>query len=153
MTRFSRGVPPALVAGLILLAAPAALAHQTAKGERPSAAGDKEEIAVDASGASVAVDKSGKLRQPTREEAAALLESMAKHLDQGTEGLQVRTLPDGSKTVDLQDRFQDVSLAKMEGGKVVTACVGTKAEAKAFLSGKATATPAPKPATVQLEEK
>jgi len=148
--------PLAIGAGLILLVAPDALANQAAKGNRPAAAGDKEEIAVDVNGATVSVDKHGKLRAPTREETAALLEAMSKHLDQSTDGLQIRTLPDGTRTVDLQDRFQDVSLAKVQGGKVVTACVGTKAEARTFLEktgSEPSRTKPAKQAAVQLEVK
>ena len=81
---------------------------------------------------------------------------MSRHLDQSTDGLQVRTFPDGTKTVDLQDRIQDLSLAKGEGGKVVTVCVATRAEAKAFLQKSATEAPRPKPAepaASPLEEK
>jgi hypothetical protein len=155
MNRFFRGVPLAIGAGLMLLLAPDALANQAAKGSRP-APGDKEEIAVDVNGATVSVDKNGKLRAPTREEAAALLEAMSKHLDQSTDGLQVRTFPDGTRTVDLQDRFQDVSLAKVQGGKVVTTCVATKAEAKAFLQATGSEAPRTTPArqaAVQLEVK
>jgi hypothetical protein len=132
MIRFTHGVPLALGAGLILTSA-AALANHAAQGNR----GVDEEVAVDVNGARVAVDKNGKLRAPTPEEAAALLQAVSKYTNQSAEGLQVVTLPDGTKTVDLQDRFQSVSLARVQGGQVVTTCVGTQAEAKAFLESKA----------------
>ncbi len=156
MNRHFHGVPFALGVAVALLAAPVALGAEVAKGNRPSLRGDQEEVQVDASGATVAVEKGGKLRAPTREEAAVLLEAMGKYLDQSSAGLQVKTLSDGTKTVDLQDRFQDLSLAKIEGGKVVTTCVGTRDEAKVFLERKGTAAPVAKssrqPAS-DLEEK
>ena len=151
MTRsFLFRAPAVLGASLMLLSAPAAWAGNAAKGQRPAGAGAaEEETAVDVAGATVAVDKDGKLRPPTREEAAALVAAMGRFLDQGSEGLQVRVLPDGSKTVDLQDRFQDVALAKVEGGRVVTACVGTAAEATAFLRGSQTPAPRAKKAAAK----
>jgi len=106
------------------------------------------------SAATVAVDpETRKLRQPTREEVEELLRGMERHLDQSSAGLTAVTRPDGVVLVDLQDRFQSVSVAKVENGRVATRCVSTSGEARAFLDGPAS-NPQPKPAaTPALEEK
>jgi hypothetical protein len=85
------------------------------------------------SGSTVAIDKDGKLRAPTREESEALLQQMGRYLDQRTDGLTPRVLPNGAIGLDLQDRFQDVAIAKIENGRVDFACVDSVSEAKAFL--------------------
>lgn len=92
-------------------------------------------------GAQIAIDAQGKLRAPTREESAALLQQMARYLDQSTVGLTVRVAANGTRTVDLQDRFQELAIARIHDGSIDFACVGTVAEAKAFLEGGASVKP------------
>ena len=107
-----------------------------------------KDVAADA--AQVAVDpKTHELRQPTREEVEELLQGMEPLVNQSTEGLRTVTLPDGTQVLDLEDRFQSVSVAKVEGGRVSTRCVSTSGEARAFLKSK----DAPKPAAPALEER
>jgi hypothetical protein len=92
-------------------------------------------------GAQVAIDAQGKLRTPTRDESAVLLQQMARYLDQSAAGLKMRIAPNGTRTVDLEDRFQEVAIAKIHDGKIDFACVGTLDEAKAFLEGGASVKP------------
>ena len=78
------------------------------------------------------------LRALTTDEISALVASMKNNLSQSAEGLQVKRTPNGMM-VDLQDRFQDVFLAKIgPDGKVATACVDNAPDAKRFLSSKPT---------------
>ena len=88
----------------------------------------------DASAARVGVDGSGRLRALTPEEARELVAGMARFVDQSDVGLKSKQLPFGVM-VDLEDRFQSVSLARLAGdGKVVTQCVGGVGEALDFLT-------------------
>jgi hypothetical protein len=145
-------------AGVVALAtavlfAGSAFAAQVGKGKA------KDDDNPGGGGAQAAVDAQGKLRAPTAEESAALLQQMARYVDQSSVGLTVKTLPNGTRVVDLQDRFQDVALARVVDGKVEFACVDSLKEAKAFLEGKAAAHPsapvsrAPQRVTTPLEEK
>lgn len=86
-------------------------------------------------GAQAAADEKGRLRAPTAEESAALLQQMARYTDQSMVGLTVKVLPNGIKTIDLQDRFQDVAIARIVGGKVDFACIDNVKDAKAFFEG------------------
>src|SRR3954469_10029859 len=80
------------------------------------------------------VDANGKVRKPTPEELQKITEDTNKNLSHSTQGLVVVKRVDGSRFVDLQDRFQSVSLAKVGAdGKVQTECVNSKEEAKKFL--------------------
>jgi hypothetical protein len=98
------------------------------------------------------VDANGKVRTPTPEEVKKITDDTNKNLSHSTQGLVVVKRVDGSRFVDLQDRFQSVSLAKVGAdGKVQTECVNSKEEAKKFLE--TDTRPAAKPATVELETK
>ncbi len=103
-------------------------------------------------GQQVAVDKqTGKLRQPSAEEAKQLLDGLSPMVNTSIEGLNVVRRDDGSLFVDLQDRFQSVSIAKIGAdGTVEQKCVTTLEEAKQFLNGDAKKKAVAKPA---LEEK
>jgi len=110
-------------------------------------------------GAQAAVDAQGKLRAPTAEENAALLQQMARYTDQSAVGLTIKVMPGGMLMIDLQDRFQDVAIARLVDGKVDFACVDNAKDAKAFLESKASVRPAApilraaQPANIGLEEK
>lgn len=87
------------------------------------------------SGVGAAVDGGGRLRALTAEEAQALVAGMARFVDQSDVGLKWTLLPSGAIAIDLDDRFQSVSLARLgTDGRVATQCVGTAAEARSFLA-------------------
>ncbi len=92
-----------------------------------------------ANGQQVAVDKqTGKLRQPTAEEAKQLIDGLTPLLNDSPEGLTAVHRNDGSVFVDLQGRFMSVAVAKIGAdGKVEEKCVTSVAEVKEFLSGEA----------------
>ncbi len=143
-TRPGPGPSLAFLAAVAALSVPQiALAQHAGKGRAPDD-GDQP-AAVQA-----AVDpKSGKVRAPTREEVKALLEAAGGVVSQSAEGLSVVRRPDGVRYLDLEGRFESVSLAKIEDGEVRTGCVTTPQEARRFLEGPSQPAPA---APAKLEE-
>jgi hypothetical protein len=124
------------VLALALLTAGTAYAGKVGKGHAHD-----DDHPGNGGGMQAAIDAQGKLRAPTREESAALLQQMARYLDQSTVGLTMRVGANGTRTVDLQDRFQELAIARIHDGSIDFACVGTVAEAKAFLEGGASVKP------------
>jgi hypothetical protein len=137
----------ASLAAILLLLPSAASATQTGKRDAESAAKEADE-APGTAGQKAAIDGDGKLRPVTAEEARTLTEGMARHVDQSTEGLVERVHASGAVSVDLDDRFQSVSLARVAtDGSVATRCVTSVPEAQRFL-GQEVKTPAPAAAPV-----
>jgi hypothetical protein len=85
-------------------------------------------------GQSVAVDRqTGKLRPPTPDEARQLSAALKNYLNRSDQGLVVATHPNGVQSVDLQGRFQSVSLAKINAdGSASEKCVTSMGEAQDF---------------------
>lgn len=95
-------------------------------------------------------------REPTPQEIQVLIDGIKHLVDDSTEGLVQVTHPDGSVSIDLQGRFQNVSIAKINAdGSISTECVSSQKEARQFLTtpkpaaaptpkAKTTPTPAPK---------
>jgi hypothetical protein len=86
-------------------------------------------------GQTVAVDpQTGKLRPPTPDEARQLGMALRNYLNRSSQGLTVKTHPNGAQSVDLQGRFQSVSLAKVNpDGSASEKCVTSMQEAEEFL--------------------
>jgi hypothetical protein len=86
-------------------------------------------------GQSVAIDhQTGKLRPPTPDEARQLGAALKNFLNRSDQGLTITTHPNGVQSVDLQGRFQSVSLAKINrDGSASEKCVTSMSEAQAFL--------------------
>jgi hypothetical protein len=101
-----------------------------------------DSVTVQVAGQTVAIDReTGRLRQPTPEEAKALAAGLKAMLNRSTEGLTVVQHANGAKSVDLQGRFQSISVAKVNSeGKVAERCVTNQREAAAFVSGAAKST-------------
>jgi len=78
--------------------------------------------------------QTGTLRLPTPQETQELVDSLIEMTNRSTEGLQVRTLANGTKTVDIDGRFQSVILARPnDDGIWEMKCVTTFDEATEFL--------------------
>lgn len=76
----------------------------------------------------------GQIRPLTQEEAQRMAEGLKKLLNQSSEGLKQVQHADGSVSMDLEGRFQSVTLAKKtEDGRVVLSCVDNPRSAAAFL--------------------
>lgn len=125
----------------LVLAAPA-MAQRAAHGnaKNAQAADDGKETTSDQQ---ASVDpKTGKLRQPTSDEIQSLTQSLEPALSHSSEGLTEVRNADGSVSVDLQGRFQDAVLAKVNpDGSVEQRCVSSRKEAEAFLKDKAASKP------------
>ena len=85
-------------------------------------------------GQTVQIDpQTGQVRALTQEEAQRLAEGLKSLANQSTEGLEQVRHADGSVSMDLQDRFQNVALAqKQADGKVAQTCVDNPQAGAAF---------------------
>ncbi len=138
------------LSGLLTLAAftlpGAAFAQQAARSDVP----DEEEASV-VSAKAAADPGTGRVRPPTRDEIRELSEKVGKMLDRsGPQPPAVKT-PSGAVRVELDERFDAVSIARVAQGKPEAFCASSKEEAKAFLEGKKA--PPAKPSTQPLEER
>lgn len=74
------------------------------------------------------------IRALTQEEAQQLAEGIKALVNQSTDGLKQVKHADGSVSMDLEDRFQNVALAKKTAdGNVAQSCVDNPEAAAAFL--------------------
>lgn len=88
----------------------------------------------DPSDVAASTNQQTQLRQPTKEETDALLEGMRAYVNDSPEGLTVVRHPDGMLSLDLEGRYQNVTVAKIGAdGHIATDCVVTVAEARKFL--------------------
>ncbi|HXD34202.1 MAG TPA: hypothetical protein VN643_24005 [Pyrinomonadaceae bacterium] len=78
--------------------------------------------------------QTGQIKPLTQEEAQRLAQGLKELANQSTEGLKQVPHADGSVTMDLEDRFQNVTLARRDAeGNVTTSCVDNpEAGAKFF---------------------
>ena len=85
-------------------------------------------------GQEVQVDsQTGKIKPLTPEEAQRLAAGLKGMLSKSTEGLVEEHKSDGSTSVDLQGRFQNVTVARVnEDGTVTQSCVDNPRAAAAF---------------------
>jgi hypothetical protein len=91
-------------------------------------------VTSNAAGQTVVLDRqTGQTRPLTPEEARRLAEGIKELVSQSTEGLVQIHRADGSVSMDLQGRFQNVMLAKKEAdGTISQACVDNVDSAAAF---------------------
>ena len=76
----------------------------------------------------------GQRRKPTEEEIEALVAQVSALTNRSSDGLTVTKRPDGSQMMDLQDRFNNVALARAnEDGTTSVRCVTSMEEAAEFL--------------------
>lgn len=78
--------------------------------------------------------QSGDIKPLTPEEARKLANGLAPMLDNSTDGLQQKLHSDGSVSMDLEGRFQNVTVARInKDGTIVQSCVDNpRAAAKFF---------------------
>ena len=103
----------------------------------PSAATSKQPpnyITVKVAGRDVQVDpQTGQIKPLSPQEAQQLAEQLKGMFNKSTEGLAAVREPDGSITMDLQGRFQNVTVARTnEDGSVETSCVDNPEAAAKF---------------------
>lgn len=139
-----------LLAITIILAATAILAtgavtvvsRQKAKEEsskqeaRPAlnGAANRNYVTVKVAGQEVQVDsQTGRMKELTPEEAQKLAAGLKQMINRSTDGLVQEPHADGSVSVDLQDRFQNVTVARInEDGSLATSCVDNAEAAGTF---------------------
>lgn len=85
-------------------------------------------------GAEIPLDpQTGQVRPLTQEEAQRLAAEIKRLANQSTDGLQSVRHADGSVSMDLQGRFQNIAVAKLdEDGKLVQSCIDNPESAAAF---------------------
>ena len=77
--------------------------------------------------------QTGLVRPLTQEEAQRIAAGIKELVNQSTDGLQQVKQADGSVSMDLQGRFQNVAVAKRdENGNLVQSCVDNREAAAAF---------------------
>ena len=146
--RFAR--PPVLIITAIVLVAIAAVtvvSRQSARGNEAGKAdgpqnltttsvsgpADKKFMKVKVAGQDVPVDQTGQVKPLSPEEAQKLADSLKHLLNKSTEGLVEERHADGSVSVDLQGRFEHVTVArKNQDGTVSQSCVDNPRAAAAF---------------------
>lgn len=134
-----------IIAGLTILVAGAVtvLSRQPAKvkeakkQETASVMPDqpkKNYVTVKVGGQDVKVDpQTGQIQELTPEEAQKLAAGLKPMLNKSSEGLVTVQHPDGSMSMDLQGRFQNVAVARVnKDGTVSQSCVDNPRAAGAF---------------------
>ncbi|PWT93976.1 MAG: hypothetical protein C5B55_03500 [Blastocatellia bacterium] len=98
------------------------------------AVNNKRYVTVKVGGRDVQVDsQTGQIRPLTPEEAQQLADGLKKLLNKSTDGLVQEHRPDGSVSMDLQGRFQNVVVARTEAdGTVTQSCVDEPEQAAKF---------------------
>jgi pyocin large subunit-like protein len=77
-------------------------------------------------------------REATAEEKAAFAEEVKKMVNRTTEGLEVKTLSNGTKYMDLKGHYQSVAVAKVNpDGTVSVGCVTNEKEVENFVKSAA----------------
>lgn len=75
-----------------------------------------------------------RLNQSSDEDREKLAAGLKEVINQSTEGLTEVHHADGSVSLNLEDRFQNVSVAKVSNGKLSQACLDNPQSAGAFFS-------------------
>jgi hypothetical protein len=91
-------------------------------------------VTVKVAGQDVEVDsQTGQIKALTREETEKLAAGLGQMINQSTEGLEQVQHEDGSVSMDLQGRFQNVTVARVnQDGSVSQSCVDNPQAAGAF---------------------
>ena len=107
-----------------------AISAQTAWSQSPKSNG-KKYVATKP----IVLDQATKqVRMPTDSEVQAMVASISSLTNRSTEGLQAKTLANGTKQLNLQGRFQEVVISRANAdGTMETRCVESMEEAAAFL--------------------
>jgi hypothetical protein len=128
-TKWSKGTRVGVFVALVLLCA--AIAASVALPRNSSQASPKKYRATKA----IVLDKTtGALRKPTQQETDTMVNQISVLTNRSTEGLTVNQSPNGMKSVDLQGRFNSVTLGRANAdGTTEIRCVFSIEEAADFL--------------------
>ena len=130
-TKWSKGTRTRVVVFVALVLLCAAVAASVALPRNSSQASPKKYRATKA----IVLDKAtGALRKPTQEETDAMVSQISVLTNRSSEGLSVNQSPNGMKSVDLQGRFNSVTLGRANAdGTTEIRCVFSIQEAADFL--------------------
>jgi hypothetical protein len=105
---------------------------QTAQAVAP--ASGKKYVTVKVAGRDVQVDpQTGKIKPLTPEEARQLADGLKTMLNKSTDGLEQVQNADGSVSMDLKGRFQNVAVARVnDDGSVEESCIDEPQQAARF---------------------
>lgn len=137
--RFPR-LPVMIITGIavLIIAAITVVSRQSANGPQKLTTAmahseDNKYTKVRVAGQELQVDSQGKIKPLTPEEARKIADSLKGMLNKSADGLVAEHQADGSTSVDLQGRFQNVTVARVnEDGSVTQACVDSPRAAAAF---------------------
>lgn len=114
-------------------------AHVDKKKNKKSVAVSNDEARTGGSGQQAAIDpQTGKLREPTPEEARKLSEGMKEHLKPSKPGPRVVQLADGTMSMELTEEHMDFTVVKINpDGTMSMECVKGANAANAFVGAAA----------------
>ncbi|MFN2515200.1 MAG: post-PEP-CTERM-1 domain-containing protein [Pyrinomonadaceae bacterium] len=145
--RFRLSVTTVIVAtAIIAIGAVTVISRQTVKGEAANNQerrslvannadkADKNFVTVKVAGQDVQVDpQTGRMKELTPEEAQKMAAGLKKLINQSSEGLVQVQHADGTVSMDLEGRFQNVTVARVnKDGTVSQSCVDNPKAAGAF---------------------
>lgn len=128
---------------IFALGAGATVSAQTAQVKksktRKSKSAGNAEAGASAAGQQAAIDpQTGKLREPTREEAEKMAEEMEKKFKRSPEKLTTTQLSDGTLIVELTEEYMDVSVVRINSdGSLTVSCVKGMDAADALVKAEA----------------
>lgn len=95
---------------------------------------NQQQVKVKVAGQDVQVDpQTGQVRSLTPEQARRLAEGLKRMLNKSSDGLVQEQHADGSVSMDLQGRFQNVAVARVESdGTVTQSCIDKPDQAASF---------------------
>ena len=132
-----------VVAGVVVLAAAiTVISRQVARtnsakaaARQPSnTAASRKFVTVKVAGRDVQIDpQTGQMKPLSAQEAQQIAEGLKTMLNKSTDGLVEVKHPDGTESIDLQGRYQNVSMARIgEDGTVETECTDEPGQAARF---------------------
>jgi hypothetical protein len=123
------------IAAVTVVSSQKARTNKASEAERSAQVANKPNyVTVKVAGQDVQVDgQTGQIKTLTQEEAQKLAAGLGQLVNQSTEGLEQVQHEDGSVSMDLKGRFQNVTVARInQDGTVSESCVDNPQAAGAF---------------------
>jgi hypothetical protein len=125
-----------VVASIVILAAAAitVVSRQIVTGKSTATTAETKYVTVKVAGQDVQVNsQTGQIKPLTPQEARQLAAGLRGMLNTSTEGLVAVKQPDGSTALDLQGRFQNVAVARVnDDGTLTQSCIDNPQAAAVF---------------------
>jgi len=140
--KFPRSMLIVTAIAILALAAMTVVSRQSAGGKQPDGPAkvstalpnaNNKNATMKVAGQDMPVDSQGQIRPLTPDEAKKMAEGLKGMLNKSSEGLVEEHNADGSVEMDLQGRFQSVTVARInKDGSVTQSCVDNPRAAGAF---------------------